>query len=86
MAKASDNDFPSLLVTEQASKPTAPAAGKQRLYMKTDHKLYHEDNGGTETEVGGGGSGDVATDTIWDAAGDLAVGTGSNTAARKETI
>lgn len=29
-----------------------------------------------------GGSGDVATDTIWDAKGDLAGGTGANTAAR----
>jgi hypothetical protein len=32
------------------------------------------------TPAGGGGS--VATDAIWDAAGDLAVGTGANTAAR----
>lgn len=31
---------------------------------------------------GGGGGGDIATDTIWDAAGDLAVGSGSNTAVR----
>jgi hypothetical protein len=31
---------------------------------------------------GGGGSGNVATDAIWDAAGDLAVGSGSNTAVR----
>jgi hypothetical protein len=30
----------------------------------------------------GGGSGDVATDAIWNAAGDLAVGTGADTAAR----
>jgi len=30
----------------------------------------------------GGGGGDVATDTIWDAKGDLAAGTGSNTAIR----
>lgn len=30
----------------------------------------------------GGGGGAVATDAIWDAAGDLAVGTGANTAAR----
>lgn len=30
----------------------------------------------------GGGGGDVATDAIWDAKGDLAVGTGANTAAR----
>jgi hypothetical protein len=29
-----------------------------------------------------GGAGNVATDTIWDAAGDLAVGTGADTAAR----
>lgn len=29
---------------------------------------------------GGGGGGDVATDLIWDVKGDLAVGTGSNTA------
>jgi hypothetical protein len=29
-----------------------------------------------------GGSGDVATDAIWDAAGDLAVGSGANTASR----
>lgn len=40
--------------------------------------------GGTitwETPSGGGG-GSVATDTIWDAKGDLAVGTGANTAAK----
>ncbi len=30
---------------------------------------------------GGGGSGDVATDTIWDALGDIAVGTAANAAA-----
>lgn len=30
----------------------------------------------------GGGSGDVATDAIWDAKGDLAAGTGANTAAK----
>lgn len=31
---------------------------------------------------GGGGSGSVATDTLWDAAGDLAVGSGADTAAK----
>jgi hypothetical protein len=34
----------------------------------------------TDIEAGGGGS--VSTDAIWDAAGDLAVGTGANTAAK----
>jgi hypothetical protein len=32
--------------------------------------------------ITGGGAGDVATDAIWDAKGDLAVGTGANTAAK----
>jgi hypothetical protein len=37
---------------------------------------------GGELSATGGGGGDVATDSIWDAKGDLAGGTGSNTAAR----
>lgn len=35
-----------------------------------------------ETTTVSGGSGDVSTDNIWDAKGDLAVGTGSNTSVR----
>jgi hypothetical protein len=38
--------------------------------------------GGTITWETCGGAGDVATDAIWDAAGDLAVGSGANTAGR----
>jgi hypothetical protein len=72
MAKASDNDFPSWLVTEQASKPSAPAAGKQRLYMKTDHKLYHENSGGTETEVGAAPT--IVAQAIFSVEGDLSTG------------
>jgi hypothetical protein len=34
------------------------------------------------TPSGGGGGGDVATDTIWDSKGDIAAGTGADTAAR----
>jgi hypothetical protein len=37
---------------------------------------------GTWATPAGGGSGDVATDAIWDAKGDLAAGTGANTAVR----
>jgi hypothetical protein len=37
---------------------------------------------GTWTAPPGGGGGSVATDAIWDAKGDLAVGTGSDTASR----
>jgi hypothetical protein len=35
-----------------------------------------------EAPTGGGGGGNVATDTIWDAKGDLAAGTGANTASK----
>jgi len=38
--------------------------------------------GGAAWEPAAGGGGDVATDPIWDAKGDLAVGTGPNTASR----
>ncbi len=54
MAKGSDNDFPSVLFTEQSSQPASPTAGKRRLYPKTDHKWYSVDSAGTETEVGAG--------------------------------
>lgn len=75
--KASDNPFPSVLVTE-GTEPSAPAAGKQRLYIdSTTHKLKRTDSSGTDVTIE---SGDVATDVIWDTKGDLAVGTGANTA------
>lgn len=48
-------------------------------------KLYGTDASGVKgwyDQPGGGGGGSVATDAIWDAKGDLAVGTGANTAAR----
>jgi hypothetical protein len=53
-----------------------------RLAVGTDtYVLTANSATGTGLEwVAGGGSGDVATDTIFDAKGDLAVGTGSNTA------
>jgi hypothetical protein len=45
------------------------APGTQVIAARRDH-------------VHAGGAGDVATDTIWDAKGDLAVGTGANAAAK----
>ena len=50
----------------------APATGDATKFLKGD---------GTWATPAGG-SGDVATDAIWDAKGDLAVGTGANTASR----
>jgi hypothetical protein len=52
------------------------------------HASTHESGGADEidctglTGAGGSGSGDVATDTIWDAKGDIVAGTGSDTASR----
>jgi hypothetical protein len=67
----------------EASAPSTPATGKVVIYAKTDGLLYSKDDAGTETLVSGGaGGGSVATDAIWDAAGDLAVGSGANTAAK----
>jgi len=67
----------------EAAAPSTPATGKVVIYAKTDGLLYSKDDAGTETLVSGGaGGGSVATDAIWDAAGDLAVGSGANTAAR----
>lgn len=67
----------------EAAAPATPAAAKSRLYAKADGLLYSKDDAGVETLVSGGaGGGSVATDAIWDAKGDLAGGTGANTAAR----
>lgn len=60
---------------------TNPDADYRRLFLGEDGLLHLKDSAGTVTDVGGG-SGSVATDAIWDAAGDLAVGTGANTAAK----
>lgn len=83
MTKASDNPYPSILVTE-GTEPSAPAAGKQRVYIdSTSHHLSRTDSSGTQVDLETNqSSGSVATDAIWDAAGDLVQGTGANTAAK----
>jgi hypothetical protein len=81
MTKMSDAAVPSLLITE-GTEPAAPAAGKQRLYIdSTTHKLKRTDSSGTDVTIEAAG-GSMASDTIWDAAGDLVQGTGADTAAK----
>lgn len=81
MAKFEDNLSPYLTVVEQSGTPANPSAGDQKLFVRTsDHVLCYVNSSGTVTPVANA-SGAVATDTIWAAAGDLAVGTGSHTAA-----
>ena len=84
MALGSNNPFPSVLVTEQSSAPANPAAGKQRVYVRTsDHHLVRVNSSGTVTDIESGGSAfgtvsvsgqsdvvaDVAADTLTLAAG-----------------
>lgn len=80
MTKASDNLYPKVLLDLQTVSPAAPSNEDWKLYAKPNGIYARSSN----SEVGpfGGGGGDVATDAIWDAAGDLAVGSGANTAAR----
>lgn len=63
-----------------AGDPGTPANG-DLWYDSTANELTARING-SNVALGAGGAGAVATDTIWDAKGDLAVGTGSNTASR----
>jgi hypothetical protein len=59
---------------------TNPDADYRRLFLGEDGQLHVKDSAGAVTDIGSATS-NVATDTIWDAAGDLAVGSGANTAA-----
>lgn len=50
---ASDNPFTSLLIVE-GTEPSAPAAGRQRLYIdSTTHKLKRTDSSGTDVTIEG---------------------------------
>lgn len=69
----------------QIAAPADPASGTRRLFVdSSDGKIKVRTSAGASVslEEQGGGGGSVATDTIWDAKGDLAVGTGADTAAR----
>ncbi len=45
------------LDVSEVSTPATPGSSKIRMYAKTDKKLYFKDSAGTETRIGGGGSG-----------------------------
>lgn len=73
------------LAGDHASRPAGNAVPDGSLYSCSTHSLIYQSNfagNSWATWATLGGSGDVATDAIWDAAGDLAVGTGANTAAK----
>ena len=80
---ASDNRFKGVSFQPQTT-PSTPITGDGRLFLDTaDGLLKWIDDAGTVNQVSlGAVSGAVATDAIWDAKGDLAAGTGANTASK----
>lgn len=81
MGKASDNVFPKVILGPLGA-PSAPSDASWKLYAMANG-VYAKSSNTTIGPLGTGGGGtSVATDTIWDAAGDLAVGSGADTAAR----
>lgn len=80
MTKASDNPYPSILI-EEASEPTAPASGHQRLYIDSaTHTLHRVDENGDEVDLEAASSGIPAS--LFDAKGDLIAASAADTAAR----
>lgn len=78
---ANDNTPYKLLVEQPSTDVPTPASGKQNIYIdSTTHHLSRVDSTGGVTDVEAGSGGSVATDTIFDAKGDLPVGTGADTA------
>ena len=78
--EAQDNPFPYITLVDTAD-PVSPPAGSKYVWVDTDDVLKIKDESGTVSAVGGA-AGAMATDALWDAAGDLAQGTGANTGAK----
>jgi hypothetical protein len=70
-----------LLAGTHAARPAASAVSAGTLYSCSDHSLvYQSDASSWSTWANLAGTGSMATDALWDAKGDLAGGTGANTA------
>jgi hypothetical protein len=56
MAKASDNQFPKIIITE-GSAPSNATSGDQKLYLdSSDHHLKRKNSSGTVVDIEAGGS------------------------------
>lgn len=51
--------FTGAITAAQISTPSNPSAGNQKLYFKSDGKLYSLDSAGNEAQIGSGGTGGV---------------------------
>lgn len=83
MTVGSDNVFPKVILAEGAA-PATPSSGQVKVYAKADGLVYSKDDAGTETPLGGGGSGQAAT--VRRTAGDLATSSTSFVDATSLTI
>ena len=84
MVKASDNAFPSLLITE-GTEPSAPAAGKQRLYIdSTTHLLKATNSSGTDRTIEGVAAGAITSSGLTQATARLLGRTTASTGAIEE--
>lgn len=76
MTKASDNEFPSLLIKE-GTAPSSPGAGDQRLFVdSSDHLLKYKNSSGTVSPVATGLTDPMTT------RGDIIIRNASNVSAR----
>ncbi len=66
----------------EGAAAATPAASRVVIYAKADGLMYSKDDAGAETLMSAGAAGGIATDPIWDAAGDLVQGSGANTGAK----
>lgn len=84
MTKASDNAFPSILITE-GTEPSAPAAGKQRLYIdSTTHLLKATNSSGTDRTIEGVAAGAITSSGLTQATARLLGRTTASTGAIEE--
>jgi hypothetical protein len=82
MVAAANNPYPSILTVE-GTTPSTPAAGQQRLFVRSsDHVLCYVNSSGTVSQVGGGLTNPLTTtgDTIYSSSGTTAarLGIGSS--------
>jgi hypothetical protein len=81
MTKASDNEFPKIILPMQTADTAIPTDSDWKLYSKADG-VYARSSNSIVGPLSAAAAGSVATDAIWDASGDLVQGTGANTAAK----
>lgn len=62
MTKASDNEFPSVLMAEQGSTPTTPGSGLWRVFTKSDGLYVVDDNGNVTGPLSGAGAPSAGVD------------------------